>query len=513
MIKQIEARMMLIILDGWGHSPDPAVSAIDQASTPVMDSLYEKYPNAELTTHGLAVGLPPGQMGNSEVGHLNIGAGRVIDQELVRIFKAIQSRSLDQNSTLLAALLSASQRQARIHLCGLLSDGGVHSHIEHLKALCDIISKETNVPVFVHAFTDGRDVDPHSGLGFVRELSEHISSGKIQLASIIGRYYAMDRDKRWERTRKAYDLLVHGQGFHTHDLLGAIEASYASGVTDEFILPIVKTDSNDVPIGTIQTGDLILFFNFRTDRPRQLLSALSQQDYPEYAMHRLMVDVVTMTAYDQTFKDVKVLFKSDDMSQTLGEIISKLGKTQLRIAETEKYPHVTYFFSGGRETAFNGEARVMIPSPKVATYDLQPEMSARGVTDAAIKHIVEYLPDFVCLNYANADMVGHTGVFAAAIRAVETVDTCLGRLLKVVLEKNYGVIVIADHGNADTMVNPDGSPHTSHTMNPVPVIYVSNHPNAGLHDGKLADLAPTILYLLGIDVPDVMSGNNLLVET
>lgn len=501
---------MLIILDGWGHSPDPVVSAIAQASTPVMNSLYERYPNAELTTHGLAVGLPAGQMGNSEVGHLNLGAGRVVDQELVRIGKAIQSRSLYLNETLLPAIRAANQRQARIHLIGLLSDGGVHSHIDHLKALCDIMSEEATVPVFIHAFTDGRDVDPHSGLGFVHEITEYISPGRIRLASVVGRYYAMDRDKRWERTQRAYDLLVYGYGLHTEDIPGAVEASYASGVTDEFILPIVKTDEHNVPIGTLQPGDLILFFNFRTDRPRQLLSALSQQDYPDYGMHPLDVQVVTMTAYDQTFKSVSVLFKSDDMSQTLGEIISKHGKTQLRIAETEKYPHVTYFFSGGRETAFDREARVLVPSPKVATYDLQPEMSAPGVTDAAIKHIQDHLPDFVCLNFANADMVGHTGVFSAAIKAVETVDACLGRLLEVALANNYGLLIIADHGNADTMVNPDGSPHTSHTMNPVPIIYVSNHPYGIIHDGKLADLAPTILFLLGIEKPDIMDGENLL---
>ena len=501
---------MLVILDGWGHSPDPLVSAIDQADTPVMDQLYEKFPNAELTTFGLDVGLPVGQMGNSEVGHLNIGAGRVVDQELVRIGKSIQSRSLHLNERLLSAIRAANERNARIHLMGLLSDGGVHSHIDHLKALCDILNEKATVQVYLHAFTDGRDVDPHSGLGFVREMNDYIAPGNIFLASIIGRYYAMDRDKRWERTRKAYDMLVYGKGVHTDDLISAVKKSYENGVTDEFILPIIQVDAHGMPIGTIQDKDLIIFFNFRTDRPRQLLSALTQQDYPDHAMHRLDLDVVTMAAYDQTFTGVKVLFDSDNLTQTLGEVLSGLGKTQLRIAETEKYPHVTYFFSGGREITFVGEERVLIPSPKVPTYDLQPEMSAVEVTDAAIKHINNHLPDFICLNYANPDMVGHTGVFAAAVRAIETVDACLGRLLQVALEKEYGIIIIADHGNADTMVNPDGSPHTSHTMNPVPVIYVSRQHRFKIHDGKLADLAPTILFLLGIEKPEVMNGNNLL---
>lgn len=506
----LEKRVMLIILDGWGHSPDPAVSAIDQAQTPVMDELYEKYPNAELTTHGLAVGLPEGQMGNSEVGHLNIGAGRVVDQELVRIGKAVTSGALRQNVTLLDSINKVNARGGRIHLMGLLSDGGVHSHIDHCKALCDIISATANVPAFIHAFTDGRDVGPMTGLGFVRDLSAHIDQMPIRLASVTGRYYAMDRDRRWERTKKAYDVLVHGIGTPSQDLLQSVAESYAQGITDEFILPIVRTDRNGDPIGVIREGDLIIFFNFRTDRPRQLVSVLSQQSFPDFDMMPLNIDVVTMTSYDHTFNGVRVLFESADMTRTLGEVLSNLGKTQLRIAETEKYPHVTYFFSGGREVAFDGEARIMIPSPKVATYDLQPEMSAEGVTDAAIQHITEFRPDFVCLNYANPDMVGHTGVFAAAVRAIETVDKCLGRLLPVALSLDYGILIIADHGNADTMVNPDGSPHTSHTMNPVPVIYVSNHHAFGIHDGKLADLAPTILYLLRIDKPAIMDGEILL---
>lgn len=501
---------MLVILDGWGHSPDPTVSAIAQSATPVMDGLYDKYPNAELTTFGLDVGLPQGQMGNSEVGHLNLGAGRVVDQELVRIGKAIQSGEMHQNETLLDAIQTANRKHGRIHLMGLVSDGGVHSHIDHLKALCDILAEKATVPVNIHAFTDGRDVDPHSGLGFLQETLEYIDPQKITLASVIGRYYAMDRDKRWERIRKAYDMLVHGQGTHTRDMIAAIQESYANGVTDEFILPTVYVDAEGKPVGIIRDGDLIIFFNFRTDRPREILSALSQRDYPEYEMRRLDLQVVTMTMYDHTFKGIQVLFHNDDLRQTMGEILSDLGKTQLRIAETEKYPHVTYFFSGGRETTFAGEERILIPSPKVATYDLQPEMSAVPVTDAAIGHILGHTPDFICLNFANADMVGHTGVFPAAVRAVETVDACLGRLLKVALEKDYGVIIIADHGNADTLVNPDGSPNTAHTMNPVPVIYVSKQPHFSVHNGKLADIAPTILFLLGIDKPDVMNGENLL---
>jgi 2,3-bisphosphoglycerate-independent phosphoglycerate mutase len=386
----------------------------------------------------------------------------------------------------------------------------VHSHITHLKALCDSLQQRAEVPVFVHAFTDGRDVDPHSGLGFISDLAEYLTNTDVKLASITGRYYAMDRDKRWERTKLAYDALVNGSGTDTTDMVGAVKASYDAGITDEFIKPIIHVDAAGTPLGKMQDGDLMIFFNFRTDRPRQLVTVLSQQDMPDFGMKTLDLDVVTMTSYDHTYRDVEILFEQDDLMQTLGEVLSTAGKTQLRIAETEKYPHVTYFFSGGREVPFPGEERRMVPSPKVATYDLQPEMSAIEVTDVAIAFLNTHKPDFICLNYANPDMVGHTGVFDAGIRAVETVDTCLGRLLEAGLAQGYGAIIIADHGNADMMINPDGSPNTAHTTNPVPVIYVSAHNSAQIHDGILADIAPTILALLGVIKPAIMTRQNLL---
>ncbi len=510
MLTQKESRMLLVILDGWGHGPDPSVSAIAQADTPVMDKIYATYPNAELTTYGLAVGLPEGQMGNSEVGHLNIGAGRIVDQELVRIGKAIQSGALHRNPVLLDAIHTANDRGAHIHLMGLVSDGGVHSHIDHLKALCEIMKAEAKVPTFIHAFTDGRDVDPHSGKGFIREVLDFIKDKDITLATVVGRYYAMDRDKRWQRTRLAYDALVHGTGVHATDMVEAVQESYDDGVTDEFIKPIVYTDPHgDVP-GIMHDGDLMIFFNFRTDRPRQLVTVLSQKDLPEYEMSKLNLKVVTMAPYDHTFKGVQVLFTQEDLKQTIGEILSNAGKSQLRIAETEKYPHVTYFFSGGREQPFPGEERILIPSPKVATYDLQPEMSAPEVTEAVLKAIAEEHPDFICLNYANPDMVGHTGVFEATVKAVEVIDGCVGRLVAAALAQDYGIIIIADHGNADMMINPDGSPNTAHTKNPVPIIYVSKHPSKSIQGGILADVAPTILALLGIPQPEVMTGKNLL---
>jgi 2,3-bisphosphoglycerate-independent phosphoglycerate mutase len=505
-------RAMLVILDGWGHSPDPAVSAIAQAQTPVMGALYQAYPHAQLTTFGPAVGLPEGQMGNSEVGHLNIGAGRVVNQELVRIGNAIRTGELQQKPMLLDAIGQAQRRKARVHLMGLLSDGGVHAHMDHLKALCDLLARYTDLPVYIHAFTDGRDVDPHSGLGFVRDIINHTAGTQVRLASIIGRYYAMDRDKRWERTQKAYDLLVRGVGAMVQDLAEAVDDLYHKGITDEFIMPLILAETQgDPPQSLIRAGDLIIFFNFRTDRPRQLVAALSQRDFPEHGMMKLDVDIVTMTSYDQTFIGIKVLFEPADMTMTIGEVLAQHGKTQLRIAETEKYPHVTYFFSGGREVLFPGEHRILIPSPKVATYDLQPEMSAPEVTDAAISYLRSALPDFVCLNFANPDMVGHTGIFEAAIKAVEAVDTCLGRLLPVALNLGYSVLIIADHGNADTMINPDGSPHTAHTMNPVPVLFLSDQPPGRLRDGILADIAPTLLEMLGIPKPDVMSGKSLFI--
>ncbi|RLD19060.1 MAG: 2,3-bisphosphoglycerate-independent phosphoglycerate mutase, partial [Bacteroidetes bacterium] len=469
----INSRAFLIILDGWGINPDPAISAISAANTPFVDNLYKKYANARLTTFGEDVGLPQGQMGNSEVGHLNIGAGRVVYQDFARINRSIETGEFAALPKLNEALKSAVNGSGKIHLMGLLSDGGVHSHINHLKALCDLIHSKYDATAYIHAFTDGRDVDPNSGIDSLAEILDHIEGTDIQLASVIGRYYAMDRDHRWERIKKAYDLLVHGTGTMTNAPLDAIRQSYEAGITDEFIAPVVCSDEAGKPLATIEEGDTIIFFNFRTDRPRELLSVLTQKDNPEFEMSKINLHTVTMTTYDHTFEAVTALFTKDDLKDTLGEVLSTAGKTQLRIAETEKYPHVTFFFSGGRESIFPGEDRIMIPSPKVATYDLKPSMSALEVTDAVMQSIEEKTPDFICLNFANADMVGHTGDFNAAIEAVETVDSCLSRLVPLALKNDYGIIIIADHGNSDMMVNPDGTPNTAHTKNPVPVIFAT----------------------------------------
>lgn len=504
-------RAILIILDGWGHGQQPEVSAIAKADTPFVDSLYAKYPNSELVTHGEQVGLPDGQMGNSEVGHLNIGAGRVVYQELARINKAIRDRELHQNQTLLNALEYARTNDKALHLMGLVSDGGVHSHINHLKALCDIAKDNGLEKVFIHAFMDGRDTDPKGGHGYLQDLLQHISAQPAQLASVIGRYYAMDRDKRWERVKLAYDLLVKGKGEKTNDVLKTIQERYDQDETDEFLKPIVCTDQSGEPLATIQPDDVLLCFNFRTDRPREISIVLTQEDMPQYDMHALPLYYVTMTRYDETFKNIKVLFTKDDVKNTLGEVLSNAEKTQVRIAETEKYPHVTFFFSGGREEAFPGERRIMIPSPKVATYDLQPEMSAVEITDAIIKDIRTNQPNFICLNYANTDMVGHTGVFEAAVKAAETVDHCLERLIETALEYDYEAIIIADHGNSDYMINEDGTPNTAHTKNPVPCFYVSKKAaGARIKNGKLADIAPTILYLMELPRPEEMDGEVLI---
>ncbi|MCI5081520.1 MAG: 2,3-bisphosphoglycerate-independent phosphoglycerate mutase [Saprospiraceae bacterium] len=501
-------KVLLLILDGWGHGPKPEVSAIAQAQTPFVDSLYKKYPNAELITFGEQVGLPEGQMGNSEVGHLNIGAGRIVYQELARINKAIRDKELHQNATLLDALQHAKQHNKAVHFMGLVSDGGVHSHINHLKALCDIAEEQGVANSYIHAFMDGRDTAPTGGKDYLSDLSKHIEGTSVQIASVIGRYYAMDRDKRWERIKLAYDLMVNGQGEATTDPISTIADRYEAGETDEFLKPMICTDSDGEAIATLSEGDVLICFNFRTDRPREISQVLTQEDMPEYGMKKLDVHYVTMTRYDERFQNVHILFEKNDIQNTLGEVISKSGKTQLRIAETEKYPHVTFFFSGGKESEFEGESRIMIPSPKVATYDLQPEMSAAEITDAVIADIQKNQPDFVCLNYANADMVGHTGVFDAAIKAAETVDTQLKRLVETGLEYGYEAIVIADHGNSDYMINEDGSPHTAHTKNMVPVVYIGRE--AKLKDGKLADIAPTILKLMGLEQPKDMDGEILI---
>jgi 2,3-bisphosphoglycerate-independent phosphoglycerate mutase len=516
----ISDRVALLILDGWGLGKDRIGDAIAQANTPFFDSLMRDYPHSELVTYGEQVGLPEGQMGNSEVGHLNIGAGRVVYQDLARINKAAKTKELGENPQLLAAIAEAQRGNKAIHLMGLLSDGGVHSHIEHVLALCRLLYNKVK-NVFIHAFTDGRDTDPHSGIGYVEQLQNACKfMPNVQLATIIGRYYAMDRDKRWERIQLAYDLLLHGKGTPTDAPIAALKAAYKEGITDEFMPALVckiegnmqgnMQGENQNKNATIADGDVVLCFNFRTDRCRQITEALTQNAIAGTNMQPLKLHYFTMARYDEKFENIGVLFEKDDLSQTLGEVLEAAGKTQLRIAETEKYPHVTFFFSGGREQPFIGEQRIIVPSAKVATYDLQPEMSAYGITAAVLAQVENDAPDFIALNYANADMVGHTGIFSAAMQAAEVVDKCLNALVPALLAKNYAVIVIADHGNSDYMRNPDGSPNTAHSMNPVPCILATNPAQTTqLKDGKLADLAPTILKLLGIAAPKVMDGEPL----
>jgi 2,3-bisphosphoglycerate-independent phosphoglycerate mutase len=503
-------KVLLMILDGWGIATNKAVSAIDKAKTPFINSLYGKYAHSKLEASGLAVGLPAGQMGNSEVGHMNIGAGRVVYQDLVRVNKAIEEKELDSNPVLLDAFAYAKTNNKNVHYIGLVSDGGVHSHIEHLKGLITIARNNNVQNLFVHAFTDGRDTDPKGGLQYVKEVIDHMRTTTGKLASIVGRYYAMDRDKRWERVKLAYDLLVKGVGEKSTDALKSIQQSYDANVTDEFIKPIVMVDAQQNPVGTIHEGDVVLCFNFRTDRGRQITQALTQQDFPEQGMKALPLYYITLTNYDDSFKNVKVIFDKDNLEKTLGEVVSAAGKKQIRIAETEKYPHVTFFFSGGREEAFPGESRILCPSPKVATYDLAPEMSANDIKDKIIPELNKKEPDFICLNFANPDMVGHTGVFEAAVKACETVDSCAQQVAEAALKNGYATIVIADHGNADMMINEDGTPNTAHTTNLVPCILVDDSYTGKLKNGKLGDLAPTILTLMGIPVPSQMTGNILL---
>ena len=500
---------MLMILDGWGFAPNPEVSAVDLAQTPNIDALFKKYSHASLMTDGENVGLPNGQMGNSEVGHMNLGAGRIVYQDLVKISKAIEDKSIETNTVLADAFTYAQTEGKNIHFLGLLSDGGVHSHLDHLKGLLDMTTKYNCPGVFVHGFTDGRDVDPKSGVSYIEKLSQKLKSTNSKLASITGRYFAMDRDKRWERVKKAYDALVNGQGNPSRSLIDSVYASYNVGITDEFIEPIVAIDKNGQPLGKITQGDVVIFFNFRTDRGRQLTEALSQFAFPDQDMKPLDLHYVTLTNYDKTFKNVNVIFEKEDLKNTLGETLSKAGKTQIRIAETEKYPHVTFFFNGGREEPFKGEERIMCQSPKVATYDLQPEMSAFYVRDAILPKIKEKRPDFICLNFANPDMVGHTGNLKAAIKACETVDQCAGDIIDVALENQYKIIVISDHGNCETMINADGSPNTAHTTNPVPLILVDREINP-ICNGVLGDIAPTILKLMSIEIPNAMTGNSLV---
>jgi 2,3-bisphosphoglycerate-independent phosphoglycerate mutase len=505
-------KVLLMILDGWGIATNKEVSAVDQADTPFIDSLYPRYPHSTLEASGLAVGLPEGQMGNSEVGHMNIGAGRVVYQDLVRINKAIDERELDTNPVLNDAFEYAMTSGRAFHLIGLLSDGGVHSHIRHAIAVLAAAHRKGLRDVFVHAFTDGRDTDPKSGLGFLEELQSAMQRTTGRLASVVGRYYAMDRDHRWERVRLAYDLLVHGKGEPTRDIRSAVMKSYAEGVTDEFIKPIVVTNDAGQPLATIRDGDVVFCFNFRTDRGRQITEALTQKDFPDHGMKKLDLHYITMTIYDDTFKGVKAVFEKDNLDNTLGAVLEREGKQQIRIAETEKYPHVTFFFSGGREEPFKGEKRILCPSPKVPTYDLKPEMSAPDIRDAIIPELEKQSADFICLNFANPDMVGHTGVFEAAVKACETVDQCAGKVTEAALANGYTTIIIADHGNADVMINPDGTPNTAHTTNLVPCILVDKEFRGTIQDGKLGDLAPTILTLMGIPIPPQMTGNVLIAK-
>jgi 2,3-bisphosphoglycerate-independent phosphoglycerate mutase len=504
-----QRKVILIIMDGWGLGKVASADAIQNANVPFTKSLYSKYPNTTLITCGEAVGLPDGQMGNSEVGHLNLGAGRIVYQELQRINVAVRDGSFAQNTSLLNAIRLAKNSNKPLHLLGLVSNGGVHSHINHLKAIIDVCKAEGLYEVYIHAFTDGRDCDPKSGLAFMIELQQHLNYSVGKIASVSGRYYAMDRDKRWERIKLAYDALVNGIGEKATDAIQAVENSYANNITDEFIRPTVIVDEGQEPLATIKDGDVAICFNFRTDRCREITQVLTQLDIPEHGMKKLSLDYTTMTEYDQTYKNVHVIFDTDNLNNTLGEILEKNGLKQIRIAETEKYPHVTFFFSGGREIPFEGEKRIMASSPKVATYDLQPEMSAFELTDSLLPEISNKTADFICLNYANADMVGHTGVFSAAIKAVETVDKCVEEVVTAGLKNGYTIFLTADHGNSDYMINEDGSPNTAHTLNPVPLFIIDNEWKGILKPGKLGDIAPTILTMMGIPVPKEMTGEVL----
>lgn len=504
-----DKKLALIILDGWGYGRQDNSDAAYAANTPFFDSLLKNYPNSKLEASGEAVGLPTGQMGNSEVGHMNLGAGRVVYQELGRINKSIADRELHVHPVLLAAFDYAKQNNKAVHFIGLVSNGGVHAHIEHLKALCDAANQANVERTFVHAFLDGRDTDPNSGLGFITDLQNHIENTSAKLATMVGRYYAMDRDNRWERVKQAYDVMVNGIGEKTQDALAVIRRSYEEGITDEFLKPVVLTQDNGLPVATIQNDDVVICFNFRTDRGREITTALTQKDFPEQQMHKLPLYYVTMTSYDESFEKVNVIFTKDDLTKTIGEVLAENNKNQIRIAETEKYPHVTFFFSGGRESEFPNEKRILIPSPKVATYDLQPEMSAAGITAAITAEMETGWADFICLNFANPDMVGHTGVFDAVVKAVETADKCAEIVVNKGLENGYSFILLADHGNSEYMVNGDGSVNTAHTTNLVPCILIDKDYKT-LADGKLGDIAPTVLKILGVAIPAEMTGNVLV---
>lgn len=498
-----------MILDGWGKSPDPEVSAVDKANTPFIDSLYSSYANSNLLTDGMNVGLPDGQMGNSEVGHMNLGAGRIVYQDLAKINKAVKEDTLRNEPVLKEAFAYAKKNNKAVHFLGLLSDGGVHSHTNHIKGLITAGKASGVENMYVHAFTDGRDVDPKSGKGFLEDLVQFCMDKNTKLASVIGRYYAMDRDKRWERVKQAYDVIVNAEGEKSTDIATSIQKSYDNDITDEFIKPIVMTNTDGTPIATVKEDDVVIFFNFRTDRGRELTQVLSQEDMHEQNMHKLKLYYVTLTNYDESFNNVHVVYNKDNIVETLGEVLSKAGKKQIRIAETEKYPHVTFFFNGGREIPFDGEQRILCPSPKVATYDLQPEMSAFEIRDKIVPELKKGEVDFVCLNFANPDMVGHTGDMEAAIKACETVDACAKDVITAAVENEYAVLVIADHGNCETMINPDGSPNTAHTTNPVPLILVDKDIKQ-IKDGVLGDIAPTILKLMGVPKSKHMTQESLV---
>ncbi|MDA9092849.1 2,3-bisphosphoglycerate-independent phosphoglycerate mutase [Polaribacter sp.] len=502
-------KVILMILDGWGITQDPKASAIYNAKTTYINSLYNKYAHASLRTDGEHVGLPEGQMGNSEVGHMNLGAGRIVYQNLARINKAVKENTLGKEKALLDTFKYAKENNKKVHLLGLVSDGGIHSHINHLKGILDIAKEHEVANVFVHAFSDGRDCDPKSGGKFINDLQDYMKESTGELASVTGRYYAMDRDNRWERIKIAYDGLVNGVGTRTKDVVAAIQQNYDAGLTDEFHKPILITDEENQPKAQIKEGDAVLFFNYRTDRGRELTNALSQNDFPEEEMKKLDLYFTTITLYDESFQNINVIYKNDNIKNTLGEVISKAGKKQIRIAETEKYPHVTFFFSGGQEAPFNGESRILKNSPKVATYDLQPEMSAYELTDALCEDLEKATADFVCLNFANGDMVGHTGIMEAAIKACETVDTCAKTVIETGLKNGYTTLLIADHGNCETMINPDGSPNTAHTTNPVPFVLIDEDLKS-IKNGILGDIAPTILDLMGIEQPSEMTQKSLL---
>jgi len=503
-------KALLMILDGWGIGKSNHSNVIYSTPTPYIDSLVANYPNSQLLASGEDVGLPDGQMGNSEVGHLNIGAGRVVYQDLVKINIACRDNSIMENPEIINAYSYARDHKKKIHFLGLVSDGGVHSSLDHLLKLIDI-AKEYGVPdAYVHCFMDGRDTDPRSGKGFIEQLQNHMAKSGGKIASVIGRYYAMDRDKRWDRVKKSYDLLVNGTGEATTDVTAAIQASYDAGVTDEFIQPIVAVDAAGKPLATIEAGDVVIFFNYRNDRAKELTVVLTQQDMPEEGMHTLPLEYYCMTPYDSSFKGLHILFDKDNVQNTLGEYVSSLGLKQLRIAETEKFAHVTFFFSGGRESEFEGEERILVASPKVATYDLQPEMSAPEVADKLVAALKTQKYDFIALNFANGDMVGHTGVYEAIQKAVKTVDSCVEKVVETAKANDYEVIIIADHGNADFAENADGSPNTAHSLNPVPFIYVTGNKNAKVENGILADVAPSICQILGIEKPKEMTGHGLI---